>query len=254
MDTNLKPWLDQKLAEYNQPRFIQDDPISVPHRFSRAQDIEIAGFFAAVFAWGQRTTIIAKATELMQRMDNAPYDFILNHEAEDLKSLLGFRHRTFNEDDLLYFVAFFRRHYSRYSSLEDAFLRHENPGQDMFQALNAFKEWFFDDVHLPRTRKHISSPAQKSACKRLNMFLRWMVRQDNYGVDFGIWKRISPASLIMPLDLHVARVARRKGLLIRKQNDWQAAVELTEACRQMDPSDPVKYDFSLFALGVIERW
>ncbi len=246
----LKDFLDQKADFYNQPSFISTDPISIPHLFKKKQDIEIAGFFAAIFAWGNRTTIINKTKELMQLMDKAPYDFIRNHNVKDLKRLQGFQHRTFNDTDLLYFVAFFKQHYSSHKSLELAFTRHGNTTEKM---LTGFHHYFFSLEDIPeRTRKHIASPERNSTCKRLNMFLRWMVRRDDKGVDFGIWKDISQAQLICPLDVHVARVARQLGILKRKQNDWETALELTEYVRTLDKDDPVKYDFALFGLGAIE--
>lgn len=249
---NLKEFLDKKVDRYNQSSFIKDDPISIPYSFTKKQDIEIAGFFAAVFSWGNRTTIINKSKELLKRMDNAPYPFMLGHTRKELKALRGFKHRTFNEDDLFYFIDFLHRHFNKHDSLETAFF----PGKDFTveQGLNYFRKYFFTSEHLKRTEKHITSPAQKSACKRLNMFLRWMVRHDNKGVDFGLWKNIFPSQLICPLDVHVARVARKLGLLQRKQTDWQAACELTDKLRKLDKHDPVKYDFALFNLGVIEKY
>lgn len=252
MPGHLKEFLDQKVEEYNRPAFINDDPISVPHIFTTRQDIEIAGFFAAVFAWGNRTTIINKSKELMQRMDNSPFDFIANHSAKDLARLKGFKHRTFNEDDLFYFVESLSHHYSKYDSLEKAFF--PNKEYNAEKALIHFKDYFFSLEHLRRSEKHISSPSQKSTCKRLNMFLRWMVRSDAKGVDFGLWRNVSASKLICPIDLHVARVSKKLGLLKRKQIDWIAAVELTDALRQLDKEDPVKYDFALFNLGIIEKF
>jgi uncharacterized protein (TIGR02757 family) len=248
----LKEFLDRKVDQYNQPSFIKDDPISIPHRFSKKQDIEIAGFFAAIFAWGNRTTIIRKTTELMTMMQMHPHDFCTSHQESDLKKVLGFTHRTFNATDLLYFVSFFKSHYSRHQSLESAFTMH---GKTVEEMLSGFHHYFFslEDVP-PRTRKHISSPQKNSSCKRLNMYLRWMVRRDNKGVDFGIWKNISPSQLICPVDVHVARVARQLKLLTRKQTDWPAALELTNHLREFDPEDPAKYDFALFALGMAERF
>lgn len=248
----LAAFLEAKVKEYNQPSFIPFDPISVPHRFSQKADIEIAAFFAAIFSWGNRATIIQKSTELMQRMDNAPSQFILQSQPADLQSLLHFKHRTFNPTDLLYFMEFLRFHYSRHPSLETAFTRH---GETMESMLNGFHHYFFSLESVPqRTRKHIACPERKSTCKRINMFLRWMVRRDTTGVDFGIWRKISPAQLICPIDLHVARVARRFSLIQRKQTDWQTAIELTEYLRTLDPQDPVKYDFALFGLGVMEKY
>jgi len=251
-EKELKELLDQKVDLYNQPSFIKDDPISVPHRFTQTQDIEIAGFFAAIFAWGNRTTIISKANELMNLMDNSPHDFCLNHKIVDLKKLTGFRHRTFNATDLLYFIEFLKYHYSEHNSLETAFTKYGNTIEEM---LTGFHHYFFSlEDSPPRTKKHIATPQRKSSCKRLNMFLRWMVRQDNKGVDFGIWKNIQPSQLICPIDLHVARVAKRFNLLQRKQTDWIAALELTEYLRTLDKQDPVKYDFALFGMGVMEKY
>ena len=249
---NLKKFLDSKVDLYNQPSFIYNDPICIPHLFSKKQDIEIAGFFAAIFAWENRTTIIQKSIELMQLMDNAPYDFCLNHSVKELKLLSKFKHRTFNTTDLLYFIEFLKFHYSKHKSLETAFTMH---GETVEEMLTGFHHYFFSLEHIPeRTKKHIATPARKSSCKRLNMFLRWMVRQDDKGVDFGIWKKISPAELICPIDVHVARVAKRLNILTRKQTDWQAAVELTKFLRTLDSNDPVKYDFALFGLGVIKKY
>lgn len=250
-EKELKRFLDKKVDLYNQPSFIQHDPISIPHLFTKQQDIEIAGFFAAIFSWGNRTTIIQKSKELMSLMDNAPYEFCLHHTAADLKKLLQFKHRTFTTTDLLYFIEFFKHHYSTHSSLETAFTRHGNTAEKI---LSGFHHDFFALEDIPaRTKKHIATPERKSSCKRINMYLRWMVRQDNKGVDFGIWKNISPAQLICPLDLHVVRVAKQFNLLTRKQTDWQAAIELTEQLRKFDANDPVKYDFALFGIGVSEK-
>lgn len=251
---DLKGFLDAKVDQYNQPKFIADDPISIPHQFTHKQDIEIAAFFAAILAWGQRKTIINKCKELMQRMDNAPYQFMLQHTDADLKALLGFKHRTFNDTDLLYFIAFLSSHYKHSDSLESAFF--PSAVKEIIEpSLNLFRAYFFSLEDFPsRTKKHISSPLQKSTCKRLNMFLRWMVRKDNAGVDFGIWHQIPASALICPCDVHVDRVARRLGLISRKQSDWQTALELTSSLRDLDPLDPVKYDFALFGLGVEEKF
>ncbi len=254
MERKVKELLDSAVKQYNQPSFIKDDPVRVPHSFSKKQDIEISGLFAAIFAWGNRTTIIRKSLELMKLMDDAPHSFILNHTDNDLKSLLNFKHRTFNSTDLLYFVEFLHSHYSSNSSLESAFNRNMQKGDDNLEnALNGFYEYFFSLEHIPyRTRKHIASPQHGSSCKRLNMFLRWMVRKDKNGVDFGIWKSISPSQLVCPIDVHVARVARQLKLLTRKQVDWLAAIELTNELRTLDPVDPVKYDFALFGLSALD--
>jgi uncharacterized protein (TIGR02757 family) len=279
----LRDFLEKKVLEYNHPSFIGKDPVSVPHRFSRKQDIEIAGFFAAVFAWGNRTTIIQKSNELMGRMDDAPFDFIRNHQPEDLKRFLSFKHRTFNSTDLLYFIHFLQHQYQQAGSLESAFMPdmpeekllngqaavihskkekiqvlHENlihANEHVKNALTIFYKRFFALTDAPeRTKKHIASPDKNSTCKRLNMYLRWMVRKDSMGVDFGIWNSISPSDLVCPVDLHVARVARSFGLISRKQTDWETAIELTSALRTMDKNDPVKYDFALFSLGVTEKY
>lgn len=251
----LKAFLDEKADTYNVPGFIANDPISIPHRFSRKQDIEIAGLFAAVLAWGQRVTIINKCTELLSWMDDAPYEFMLQAKEDDLKPFTDFKHRTFNGTDCLYFIHFLQDFYSKHESLEEAFVRGEYTSTDTEIALTRFYERFFSlPDYPPRTRKHIQNPAKKSACKRMNMFLRWMVRHDNRGVDFGIWKRLTPAKLVCPCDLHVDRVARKLGLITRKQTDWQTAMELTEGLKKFDPEDPVRYDFALFGLGIEEKF
>jgi len=256
MPDKLAIFLNKKVDEYNQPFFIMADPISIPHLFSKKQDIEIAGFFASIFSWGNRTTIINKSRELMQLMGNAPYDFCLHHTDKDLKKLMTFKHRTFNTTDLLYFIEFFKFHYTKYNSLENAFSNWLNKKDvNIEAALNGFSNYFFSLPEVPkRTFKHIASPIKKSSCKRLCMFLRWMVRNDNNGVDFGIWKKINPSQLIIPLDLHVIRVAKRFNLINRSQSDWLAAIELTEVMKQFDSKDPVKYDFALFSLGALEKF
>ncbi len=244
--------LERKFERYNRREFIADDPISIPHRFSRLQDIEIMGFWSAILAWGQRKTIINKCLELIRLMDGAPYDFILNHRPSDCKPFLDFRHRTFNDTDTLYFLHFFQHFDRQHDSLEEAVLAGMQPGdQTVEQALDGFHDLFCGLEDFPgRTRKHIASPRRKSACKRLNMFLRWMVRDDERGVDFGLWKRITPAQLVCPCDVHVERVARHLGLIRRPQTDWLTALELTSGLRLLDPTDPVKYDFALFGMGV----
>lgn len=258
---NLTHFLNEKAAYYEQPHFIQDDPISIPHRFTKQQDIEIAGFFAAILAWGNRKSIINSCNKLLTWMDNAPYDFVMNYEDDDLAPFMNFAHRTFNATDLFHFFDFLKFHYGFLGekSLETAFIKHLQPGDgNIEQALIGFHNSFFDEKvfadYPKRTRKHIATPSKKSACKRLNMFLRWMVRSNAKGVDFGIWKNIKPAQLVCPLDLHVARVARHFKLLDRPNNDWLSAIELTDNLKQMDADDPVKYDYALFGLGVIERF
>jgi len=247
----LRQQLDAQYERYNRPEFIANDPIQIPHRFSQRQDIEISGLFAALLAWGQRPTIINKCHELMQRMDNAPHQFVTQHHDEDLKRLLGFCHRTFCDTDLLYFVHWLRWYYGQHESLETAFLH----GATQRERLENFHTLFFSLPDAPaRTRKHVATPARGSACKRVNMYLRWLVRRDGRGVDFGLWTQMPMADLVMPIDLHVERQARPLGLLTRKLVDWQAAEELTANLRLLDPQDPVKYDFALFGEGVGTRW
>ena len=256
MREELKIFLDKKVEMYNQPFFIESDPICVPHSFSKKQDIEIAGFFASIFAWGNRTTIINKSKELMQLMHNAPHDYCLHHTSKDLKQLLSFKHRTFNTTDLLYFVEFLKYHYKIHDTLETAFVQFmKKKDENIENGLNGFYDYFFSLPDVPkRTRKHIACPNKKSSCKKLNMYLRWMVRNDKKGVDFGIWKNIKPSQLIIPLDLHVSRVAKKFNLITRNQSDWLSAIELTEILKHLDHKDPVKYDFALFSLGVLEKF
>ena len=250
----IKKVLDVKVQLYNQPSFIKGDPISVPHRFTQKQDIEISGLFAAVLAWGNRTSIINSCNKLMLWMDNAPYEFIVNHHETDLKKFLSFAHRTFNATDLLYFIHFLQWHYGTHSSLEDAFVPGKTyTAETVEQALIHFHNYFFSIEHPDRTRKHIPTPQRKSACKRINMYLRWMVRKDNQGVDFGIWKKIKPHQLVCPLDVHVSRVAYRLGLIDSDKSNWQNAMQLTERLREMNPEDPAVYDYALFGLGAEER-
>ncbi|MFC3415042.1 TIGR02757 family protein [Algoriphagus hitonicola] len=253
MIQDLKGFLDEKVDQYNRPGFILLDPISIPHRYSKKQDIEIAAFFAAILAWGQRKTIINKCLELFKLMDDAPHDFLINHQEGDLIPFLTFKHRTFNDIDTLYFIHFLSWFYKNNTSLEAAFLKSGNA--DMEQILSSFHDFFFSLPDAPqRTRKHIATPKRKAACKRINMFLRWMVRDDNKGVDFGLWQTLKPSQLICPCDLHVDRVGRKLGLIRRKQTDWLTAIELTEELRKFDPIDPVKYDFALFGLGIEEKF
>lgn len=253
--SQLEIYLNQCVEQFNRPAFIPEDPISIPHQFTKLQNIEIMGFWVSMLAWGQRKTIINKANELISLMDGAPYDFICNHEEKDRARFASFKHRTFQYTDTLYFLHFFQHYYRKADSLEQAFSKYLDPeSKHIGPALVGFHEDFFSLPDAPRrTRKHIATPARKSSCKRLNMFLRWMVRQDDKGVDFGLWKTIQPRQLLMPLDVHVDRVARQFGLLKRKQRDWQAVLELTESLRAFDPEDPVKYDFALFGMGVLEK-
>ncbi len=262
---NLKIFLDSKTILYNHVSFIKDDPICIPHRFTKKQDIEIAGFFASILAWGTRKGIINSCNRLLQLMGNAPYDFIMHSGIQDNRRtailLKGFVHRTFNEMDLLHLFNFLHFHYSMMGehTLETAFTKWMNKADENIEhALTGFHHYVFQfneeaaqEIHC---RKHIATPQKKSACKRLNMFLRWMVRHDKNGIDFGLWKSIHPSQLICPLDVHVSRVARKLGILQRTQNDWQAALELSACLKKLDAGDPVKYDYALFGLGIIEKY
>ncbi len=252
----LKIFLDTKINEYNSVDFIAKDPICIPHQFTKLQDIEIAGLFAATFAWGNRTSIINSSKRLMTLMDNSPHQFVLYHTDADLKKMLHFVHRTFNATDLYAFIHLLHYHYSRNSSLETAFLKgHQAQAVNVEGALNGFYDYFFSLQDMPiRTKKHVAAPCKHSTCKRLNMYLRWMVRPNNTGVDFGLWKSIKPHQLIIPMDVHVTNVAYRVGLLPNAKSNWNNAVLLTNKLKEFDNEDPVKYDFALFALGVIEKF
>jgi len=249
-------YLEELVQRFEQPSFIDVDPIAVAHQFSRKQDVEIAGFLTASFAWGQRPTILAKARPFLKLMGDSPYEFIVNHEEKDRAAFEGFVHRTFQPLDALYFLDRLQRHYQQFNSLETLFTNGMKPSDDdVGGALLHFHDHFFDVEYAPqRTRKHVATPARKSSCKRLNMFLRWMVRSSEKGVDFGLWNSIRPSQLLLPLDVHVQRVGTRLGLLTRKQADWKAVQEITAAVRTFDASDPAKYDFALFGLGVLEKY
>lgn len=250
-DKELKDFLEAKVIQYNHPKFIETDPIQVPHRFSKKEDVEIAAFLTATIAWGNRKSIIKNANLLMDLMDHSPFEFIKNHSESDLDRLSNFVHRTFNGKDCVQFVKSLRHIYETHHGLETVFVKHAQ--KDSLQlSIHHFKKYFFEIEHLNRSQKHISDPLKNSAAKRINMFLRWMVRDDNTGVDFGIWKQLSPSQLSCPLDIHSGNVARKLGLLNRKQNDAKALAELDNALRKLDPLDPVKYDFALFGLGVFE--
>lgn len=248
----LKEFLDFQADRFNEPGFIPADPVSIPHRFTKKEDIEISGLIAALFAWGQRTTILNKSAEILERMDNDPHQFVLEHSDKDLIPMTDFKHRTFNGTDALYLMHFLKRLYADGTGMESAFFPEPDTSPDAVEkGLVRFRKRFTEDTfYQKRTGKHISSPESGSACKRLNMFLRWMVRKDDKGVDFGIWNAISPGQLICPCDLHVERNARQLGLVTRTVTDWKMAIELTENLRRFDPLDPVKYDFALFGLGV----
>ena len=249
--SELKEFLDIKVELYNRPDFITSDPIQIPHQFSKKEDIEIAGFLSATIAWGNRKSIINNANKMMTLLEHSPYDFVMHHQESDLEKLESFVRRTFNGIDFISFIKSLQHIYKNHNGLEAVFAKHGEK-QSLQHAIHYFKNTFFEIEHLKRTEKHVSDPLKKSAAKRINMFLRWMVRNDNTGVDFGIWKTLSPAQLSCPLDVHSGNVARKLGLLKRKQNDGKALTELDTALRKLDPLDPVKYDFALFGLGVFE--
>ncbi|WP_435416204.1 TIGR02757 family protein [Polaribacter aestuariivivens] len=251
--SDLKEFLDEKVTLYNHPTFIESDPIQIPHLFSKKEDIEIAGFLTAIISWGNRTMIIRNATKMMDLLDNSPHDFILNHKKSDLKSFENFVHRTFNYIDIQQFITSLQHIYLNHNGLEEV-LAIKDATKTYQTAIHNFKNIFFEVEHQQRTQKHISDPLKNSAAKRINMFLRWMVRNDKAGVDFGIWKSHNPANLSCPLDVHSGNVARKLKLLLRKQNDWKAVAELDKNLRKLDANDPVKYDFALFGLGVFEKF
>lgn len=250
-ESELREFLDQKADLYNNPNFIETDPIQIPHQFSSKKDIEISGFLTATIAWGNRKMIINNANKMMDIMGNSPYDFVMNYDKSN-PQIDVFVHRTFNGIDLNYFLLALRHIYEKHGDLEQVFI--PQPQQDLQAKISDFKRIFFEINHPIRTQKHVSDPMKGSAAKRINMFLRWMVRNDNKGVDFGIWSHISPAQLSCPLDVHSGNVARKLGLLTRKQNDAKALKELDANLLKFDPGDPVKYDFALFGLGVFEKF
>ncbi|WP_431157881.1 TIGR02757 family protein [Winogradskyella poriferorum] len=249
--SELKDFLDAKVALYNHPKFIESDPIQIPHKFNKKEDIEIIGFLTATIAWGNRKSIITNANKMVDLLENSPYDFIMNHTSSDLKKLDGFVHRTFNDIDFKQFVKSLNHIYQKYNGLEAVISKYAQEDSLQF-AIHKLKEIFFEIEHPKRSEKHVSDPLKNSAAKRINMFLRWMVRKDNNGVDFGLWKSLSPSQLSCPLDVHSGNMARKLGLLKRKQNDAKALSELDKNLRKLDPLDPVKYDFALFGLGVFE--
>lgn len=251
--TELKEFLDEKVIQYNKPTFIDSDPIQIPHGYSIKEDIEISGFLTATIAWGNRKMIIKNATKMMYFLGNSPYDFILNHKKHHLEKIDGFVHRTFNNTDFQYFINALQHIYKTHNGLEKVFSNNATAAS-IQPAIYKLKQLFFEIPHLQRTEKHISNPLKGSSAKRINMYLRWMVRNDHAGVDFGIWKSISPSILSCPLDVHSGNVARKLGLLTRNQNDAKALAELDYNLRKMDSEDPVKYDFALFGLGVFEKF
>ncbi|SHM54852.1 TIGR02757 family protein [Flavobacterium xinjiangense] len=253
--SELKDFLDEKVIQYNNFDFIESDPVQIPHLFSIKEDIEIAGFLSATIAWGNRKMIIKNSHRMMDLMGNAPYDFVMSHTENDLQRLETFVHRTFNGQDFASFIRSLQHIYKNHGGLETVFTQDQSQGIETTstqRSIHEFKKIFFEIPHQYRTQKHISDPLNNSAAKRINMYLRWMIRQDNKGVDLGIWKSISPAALSCPLDVHSGNVARKLGLLIRKQNDGKALAELDLQLRILDSADPVKYDFALFGLGVFE--
>jgi uncharacterized protein (TIGR02757 family) len=247
--SDLKNLLDEKTEHFNKPEFIEDDPISIPHSFSNKGDIEISGFLTATISWGNRKSILNNAKRMMMLLDNSPQDFILNHSDSDLKSIKHFQHRTFNTEDFLMFIHCLSKVYENHGGLEGAL----TTSKSMENSLTAFPDLFFGKTGSHRSRKHVANISRNSAAKRMNMFLRWMVRKDRKGVDFGIWECVRPSELFIPLDIHSGNSARRLGLLERKQNDWRSVQLLTEELRKLDPADPVKYDYALFGMGAIER-
>ena len=249
----LKNFLDLKVETYNRSSFIASDPIQIPHQFSTKEDIEIAGFLSATIAWGNRTMIIRNSKKMMEIMDNSPFDFVMNHSNSELKTITNFVHRTFNSTDFQYFIKSLQNIYKHHKGLESV-LKPSIGDVNYQNSIASFKQIFFELSHESRTEKHISNPLKNSAAKRIHMFLRWMVRNGSTGVDFGIWKTHSPAFLSCPLDVHSGNVARKLGILIRKQNDWKAVYELDTKLRAFDKNDPVKYDFALFGLGVFEKF
>ena len=249
----LKAFLDEKVIQYNTLDFIDSDPIQIPHLYNLKEDIEIAGFLAATIAWGNRKMIIKNSNRMMELLGNSPYDFVMNHKEHHLEQLDGFVHRTFNSIDFIHFIKSLKHIYTNHKGLENVFQSYAT--EDSLQpAIHKLKQLFFEIEHPNRTTKHISDPLKGSAAKRINMYLRWMIRKDTTGVDFGLWKNISTSTLSCPLDVHSGNVARKLGLLTRKQNDAKALAELDSKLRKMDPSDPVKYDFALFGLGVFEKF
>lgn len=251
----LKAYLDEKVLEYNVSDFVAHDPISIPHSYSKKQDIEITAFWVSMLSWGLRKTIINKSKELFSLMGDSPYEFIVNHKEKDRERFESFKHRTFQYTDTLYFLDYLQRYYREYNSLEQAFTKHMTDKSDhVGNALSGFHEDFFAIDYAPqRTRKHVATPVRGSTCKRINMFLRWMVRDAGTGVDFGLWNTLKASQLLMPLDVHVDRVGRKLKLIKRKQRDFQTVLELTKSLKRFDPEDPVKYDFALFGVGVMEK-
>jgi len=252
--TEIKDLLNEKAEKYNHTDFIETDPIQIPHLFSDNNNIEISAFLASTIAWGQRATIIKNMQRLISLMDNAPYEFVMNSSEKDLDRLSYFKHRTFNGEDCKFFIKSLKNIYKKHNGLGGLIQNIYVEQKNIFNSLIQFREIFFEIEHPLRTQKHFSNVLKGASAKRLNMYLRWMVRQDNKGVDFGLWNKIPMSELFLPLDVHTGNVARKLGLLKRKQNDWKAVEEITQVLRGFDPNDPVKYDFALFGLGVFEKF
>lgn len=248
----LFDFLEEKSNQYNSKAFIETDPVSIPHQFIRKEDIEISGFLTATLSWGNRVSIIMSSKELVERMDNSPYQFLIDASSDELNAFHSFYYRTFNGEDCRFFLESLRNIYLKHGGLENCFSPQETCG--LKETIGKFRKVFLEIAHHSRSVKHISDPFKGSSCKRLNLFLRWMVRKDDRGVDFGIWNSIPISMLLCPLDIHSGNVARKLGLITRKQNDWQAVEELTQQLRSFSPEDPVKYDFALFGLGIFEKF
>ena len=248
----LKEFLDTKAEQYNHPDFIATDPLQIPHQFTLNEDIEISGFLTASIAWGNRKSIINSANRMMELMGQSPYDFVMSHSEADLEKFDGFVHRTFNSEDFKHFIRALSHIYKNYGGMEPVFAEHSS--EFLHHSIHEFKKVFFEIPHLPRTQKHVSDPLKNSAAKRIHMFLRWMVRDNATGVDFGLWESIKPSQLSCPLDVHTGNIARKLGLVERKQNDNKTLRELDTYLRKLDPIDPVKYDFALFGLGAFEKF
>lgn len=249
----IKELLDYKHDQYNDSAFVENDPIRIPHEFNKKEDIEIAAFLTAIISWGQRKTIISNAKKMMELMDWAPYDFVLNHSQSDLLSLSSFVHRTFQGEDLVFFIQSLHNIYAHHGGLETVFATRHSPATSLFHGITHFRDIFFGIKHPVRTLKHISNIEKNSSAKRLMMFLRWMVRKDQKGVDFGLWTKIKPSELYLPLDVHTANASRKLGLLTLNANNWKSVLEITRHLRKFDPEDPIKYDFALFGLSAFDK-
>jgi uncharacterized protein (TIGR02757 family) len=250
----IKEFLEEKADQYNRPEFISSDPIAIPHQFKNPKDIEISGFLAATIAWGQRPVIVSKGHEMMSLMENSPYNFIKEANTRELSQFKKFVYRTFKTSDLVYFISALHHLLTKHETLGQCFQHHYTRNMNGRETLAAFHNDFFSFKPPGRAAKHLSNPEAGSAAKRMNMYLRWMVRTDERGVDFGIWNFIPPGALYLPLDVHTSRIGRKLGLLSRRTNDWKAVAEITHKLQEFDEKDPVKYDFALFGLGIFEKF